>query len=98
MIVVRNVFRCKPGMAKELAKKFTATVPLMKKNTGVGAMRVLTDLSSTFWTVVVETEAESLEAWDKQFSAYSSEPEVRKAMDGYMDLVEGGHREIFRIE
>jgi hypothetical protein len=30
-------------------------------------------------------------------ASYGSRPEVREAMAGYLDLVEGGHREIFRI-
>jgi hypothetical protein len=97
MIVVRNVFRCKPGKAKELVKKFKETIPVMRKQGG-GNSRVMTDVSSTFWTVVFENEVESLEAWEKMFEKFGAQPEMRKAMEGYMDLVEGGHREIFRVE
>ena len=28
---------------------------------------------------------------------YGSRPEVQQAMAGYLDLVEGGYREIFRL-
>ena len=97
MIVVRNVFRCKPGKAKELVKKFKETIPTMKK-AGGGEFRVLTDVSATFWTVVFENDVASLEAWEKMFEKMGTQPEMRKAMEGYMDLVDGGHREIFRIE
>jgi hypothetical protein len=94
MVVIRNVFRCKPGQAKKLVKMFkeTAASGQMGKN------RVMTDVASGFWTVVFETEAESLGAWEKQFEAMSAGSDARKGMEGYMDLVEGGYREIFRVE
>jgi hypothetical protein len=94
MIVIRNVFQCKPGQAKNLVKMMKETAasnPQMKN------ARILTDACAGFWTVVLETEAESLTAFEKQF-AESSTPEARKAMDGYMELVTGGYREIFKVE
>jgi len=99
MIVVRNVFRCKPGQAKNLVKMFKE----VSAQPGMEGMktRVMTDLAASFWTVVFETEAESLEAWEKQMQAMAAGGEratTRDPMKGYMDLVEGGHREIFRIE
>ena len=97
MLIIRNVFVCKPGKAKELVKTFKSAMPHMKES-GVAASRVMTDVSSTFWTVVLETEAESLEAWERQFQNYGSRPEIQEAMKGYMDLVERGHREIYRLE
>ena len=93
MIVIRNVFHCKPGQAKNLVK-------LMKQTFGQGGLpsaRVMTDLTGSNWTVVLEVEAESLEQWEKQFSATAT-TEARRPMEGYMDLVTGGHREIYKIE
>ncbi|MEO8215804.1 MAG: hypothetical protein ABI718_01860 [Acidobacteriota bacterium] len=97
MIVIRNVFRCKPGQAKKLVEMFKATITT--SGGAMGPTRILTDLSAPFWTVVFENEAESLAAWETQFNTVgSAESEARKHMAGYMDLVEGGHREIFKIE
>ena len=94
MLIIRNVFHCKPGQAKKLVK-------MLKETLAAGPdspkRRVMTDVSAGFWTVVLETEAESLDAWDKQMTADAS-PSVRAPMEGYMDLVTGGYREIFRIE
>jgi hypothetical protein len=98
MFLIRNVFRCKPGQAKKLAQMFKATIPTMEAAGAMKGARVMTDTVSTFWTVVMEAEAESLEAWERSFEMMASKPEMRKAMEGYMDLVEGGHREIFHIE
>jgi len=93
MVVIRNVFQCKPGQAKNLVglmKETFANNPSMPK------ARIMTDISAGFWTVVLETEMESLEAWEKDMAGTSAE--VRRAMGGYMDLVTGGYREIFRVE
>ena len=97
MIVIRNVFKCKPGQAKELVKTMKAAMPLMRE-AGVRNSRLMSDISATFWTVVLETEVESLEEWEKQFQIYSSRPEIQNAMKGYMDFVEGGHREVWKVE
>jgi hypothetical protein len=98
MVVIRNVFRCKPGQAKALVAKLKGSFEVMEREGTVKAGRVMTDVATTFWTVVFETEVESLGAWESAFSTYGSNPEIQKAMDGYMDLVEGGHREIWRVE
>jgi hypothetical protein len=38
-----------------------------------------------------------LEKFNGHMRNFSARPEVRKALEGYMDLVERGHREIYRI-
>ena len=93
MIVIRNVFHCKPGQAKNLVNMMKET---FSKNPNMAKARIMTDVAAGFWTVVLETEAESLDAWEKEMAGTSAD--VRRAMAGYMDLVTGGHREIYRIE
>ena len=95
MLVIRNVFQCKPGQAKALVKMFKETVARAQMPSKT---RVLTDVASSFWTVVFETEAESLGAWEQEFERMSARADLRKPMEGYMDLVQSGKREIFRIE
>ncbi len=98
MFLVRNVFHAKPGKAKELVAIFKKAAPLLE-STGVPKVtRVLTDTVATFWTVVIESEVEDLNAYMDLAGAISKKPEIGEAMKGYMDLVSGGHREIFRIE
>ena len=94
MLVIRNVFQCKPGQAKALVKMFKETVARAQ----MSKARVLTDVASSFWTVVFETEAESLGAWEQEFERMSARADLRKPMEGYMELVESGKREIFRVE
>ena len=97
MFVVRNVFKCKPGKAKNLIEKLKKANALMK---GAGAVideRVLVDEVATFWTVVIETEVEDMAKFAESMQEYGSRTDVQEAMAGYMDMVDGGYREIFRI-
>jgi hypothetical protein len=96
MYVVRNVFKAKPGKAKELVAKFKQAERFMQGE-GVVKSRILTDTVSGFWTVVTEMEIPNLATLDR-WSGSSTTPEIRDAMKDYMTLVEGGHREIFKIE
>lgn len=95
MLLVRNVFRCKPGQAKALVARFKAALASMDRPE---RHRVMTDVAAGFWTVVVETEVEDLATWETLTRAFGESPAVQKAMDNYMDLVDGGYREILRIE
>lgn len=97
MFVVRNVFTCKPGKAKELVAKFKTAGPHLEA-LGIHNPRVLSDASAGFWTVVVESEVESLDAYFHVVEQRIANPEIAQAMSGYMDLVEGGRREIFKVE
>jgi len=97
MYVVRDIFRCKPGKAKELVEKFKKSIGSMEQLDGFVNVRLMVDFVADYWTVVLESDIASLEQFEKHMSEWSSRAEVREAMAGYMDLVEGGRREIFRI-
>jgi hypothetical protein len=92
MFVIRNVFKCKPGQAKNLIEKLQASISLMSEV----KHRVLVDEVATFWTVVLEVETEDLAAHEKQLKDYGSRTDVQEAMSGYMDFVDSGYREIFK--
>jgi len=97
MLVIQERFRCKPGKAKELAEKFKKSNELMEKATGRTMGRVLVDVVSDYWTVVLEHEAEDLAALEAEMNERVEIEGMEEVMAGYMDLVEGGGREIFRI-
>ena len=61
-------------------------------------VRVLTDASAGFWTVVLESEVEDLNAYMDMARVVSKNPQIGQAMKGYSDLTTGGHREIYRVE
>lgn len=95
MFVIRNVFTCKPGQAKAVSEKFKAAHEHMVDL--VGDSRVMVDEVGHFWTVVVEVTVDDLGAFTTALQERGSREEVQKAMAGYMDQVESGHREIFRV-
>jgi hypothetical protein len=97
MYLIREVFQTKPGKAKELVKKFKQAAPYMEKS-GMKGIKIMTDIATTYWTVVFESEVESLADFAKEVRGGTSQPELEKIMEGYIDLVEGGRREIFLIE
>ena len=97
MYVVRDVFRCKPGHSRSVAEKFRKSMPLMKKMKGFRGGRILIDYVTSYWTVILEAEVESLGEFESQMNEYASSQEMKEAMKGYMDEVEGGHREIYKI-
>jgi len=97
MYVVRNVFQTHPGRAKELVAKFKAAAPHMKA-AGIHNTRILTDVAAGFWTVVIESETADLGQYVQTVESMGQGAEVRAALAGYMDLVQEGRREIYRIE
>jgi hypothetical protein len=97
MYLIRDVFRCKPGKAGALARMFLETVPSMETDDGFRNVRVMTDAVATYWTVVLQAEVEDLAKFEGHMRSFGARPEVKAALAGYMDLVDGGHREIYKI-
>ena len=97
MLLIRDVFRCKPGKAGEVARRLQQTIPSTEAEDGFRNSRVLVDYVGDYWTVVLEGEVDDLSQFEHHMAGYASRPAVQEAMRGYTDLVESGHREIFRI-
>jgi hypothetical protein len=97
MHVIRNVFKCKPGQAKHVIEKFKKATDIMKEAGAAYDERILVDEVATFWTVVIETEVEDMASFASMMQEYGSRADVQEAMAGYMDMVDRGYREIFRI-
>ena len=96
MYVIRNVFRCKAGKSKALIEKFKAAHELMKKDLQLDD-RILVDEVAGFWTVVVEVNVENIADFENAMKERGSREDVQQAMAGYMDLVDSGYREVFRV-
>lgn len=97
MFLVRDVFRCKPGQAKNLIEKFKQSMALLENTEGFNGYRILVDYVATYWTVVLESEIEDLGQFDQHMREWGDRKDVQEVMRGYMDSVESGYREIFRI-
>lgn len=94
---VRDIFRCKPGKAKELVARFKKVIAVVEREDQFRNSQLLVDMVADYWTVVFEAEFDSLSQFEHHMAEYGNRAEVREAMDGYMELVDSGHREIWRI-
>ena len=102
MLLVREVFHCKPGKVRALVEKFQAMSRLSEK-AGGPKTRVMTDFcAGRYWTLVAEMEVASMAEFEKLRQGTGQDAaamkEMEKAMAGYHDLVESGHREVYKIE
>lgn len=102
MLLIREVFFCKPGKVRPMVEKFLAMSKLNEK-AGMGKMRVMTDFSAErYWTVVSEYEVASMAAFEQMMAGEGMTEELgkefEKVMEGYHDLVSHGRREIYKIE
>jgi hypothetical protein len=98
MYVVRDILHCKPGKVRALVEKFKM-VSAVAKRLGIAPPRILTDAGGMpFWTLVLEFEAETIDAFAAMEGKVMSDPEIGGIMAGYHDLVEGGRREFYRVE
>ena len=93
MIVVRNCFVAKPGLASTLAAQLKdAAASFMEGN-----YRVLTDVTGDFNRVVLEYEVASTAEFEQRMRDYATNESFRAKMKGYTDLYQTGSREILQI-
>ena len=98
MYLFREVFHCRPGKVRPLIEKFKAMNALTEKKGGP-KMRLMTDVSGErYWTLVAEMEAESIDQFMKMEPDAEDAKEFEAIMKDYHDLVDHGHREIYKIE
>ena len=102
MLLVREIFHCKPGKVRPMVEKFIAMSKLNEK-AGFGKTRVMTDFcAERYWTVVAEFEVASMAVLEDMMSGKGISEELNKeyekVMEGYHDLMVGGRREIFKLE
>lgn len=95
MIIVHDVFVCKPGNASKLAKLFKEVM------TGNEFVNVMTDMTGQFNRVIIVTKYESLSAYEKNWEKYKENTEEMKKMQekmaGYTEMYQSGSREIYQV-
>lgn len=95
MILVRNVFQTKYGKGDQLVALFKESLDSWGEERN---LRILTDVSGPFFTVVTEEQAESLSDWEASRAETFSKPEFEDWFARMESLVVSGYREIFNIE
>jgi heme-degrading monooxygenase HmoA len=96
MIIVHDIFVCKPGNASKLAKKFKQA---MEGNDEL--VNIMTDLTGSYNRVIMVTKYENLGAFEQSFEKYKQNSDAVKkmtdAMAGYQDMYLTGSREIYQV-
>ncbi len=96
MIIVREVFHAKPGMASKMVKYFQE----MMGDGGQGPRnsRIMTDMTGSFNKVIIETEYESMAAFEKEMQDYMKQQgQAPRAPSQHVEMYTKGKREIFRL-
>jgi heme-degrading monooxygenase HmoA len=95
MIIVHDIFICKPGNASKVAKMFKEA---MSGNNEL--VNIMTDMTGQYNKVVMVSRYESLAAYEQSFEKYKQQSEEMKkmneAMAGYHDMYLTGSREIYQ--
>ena|SRR5215203_4154732 len=96
MIIVHDIFICKPGNASKLAKLFKE---VMGKNSET--INIMTDMTGQYNKVVTVTQYDSLTAYQQSWDKYKEDSEemrkMNEAMKGYHEMYLTGSREIYQV-
>ena len=96
MIIVHDIFICKPGQASKFAKLFKE---VMADNDEL--VNIMTDMTGQFNKVVMVTKYENLSAYEQSFQKYIQGGEemkkMKEKMQGYHEMYLTGSREIYQV-
>ena len=95
MILVRSVFRAKYGKGNDLVKVFREARKALDLRV---ADHIHADASGPSFTVVTETEMESLAEWERLTAEHLDKPGFGKGFARTAPLVESGYRQFYNIE
>lgn len=96
MILVRQVFQVKYGYMDQVLAMMKSMPAEMQE--GMKDTMVLTDISGPNFTLVIETKAESIDAYWTALQAMFKQDEPSGGEDPMAPLIIAGHREFYTIE
>jgi heme-degrading monooxygenase HmoA len=96
MIIVHDIFICKPGNASKVAKLFKEVMADSNE-----VVNIMTDLTGDFNKVVVVSKYDSLAAFEESFQKYRQDSDemkkMREKMKDYYEMYQTGSREIYQV-
>ena len=96
MIVVRDELKIAPEGMKT-AKDAVAQMLKVEVARDMGRVRVLTDLVGEYYTLVIETETESLSTYEVWMQRMMPSDAWQKAYAALRPLVRGGKRSVYTL-
>jgi len=95
MVIVHDIFVCKPGNASKVAKMFKEAM-----TPDPNLVNVMTDMTGQYNRVIMVWQYESLAAYEQSWEAMKNPTkqmqEAMKKMEGYQEMYITGSREIYR--
>jgi hypothetical protein len=98
VIVERNTFRLKFGKAKESIALWKEIMEDAKKHENPPQMRMMTDLSGTSYTLVVEMMLKSFMDINPKNYVWVTNPVTQDLYHRFIPLCDSATREYFKIE
>ena len=96
MIIVHDIFVCKPGNASKMAKLFKEIMTDNKE-----FVNVMTDMTGQFNKVIMVSKYESLRDYEESFQRMMEDTEKMKVMQekmkDYTNMYLTGSREIYKV-
>jgi len=96
MIIVHDIFVCKPGNASKVAKLFKEVMADNKE-----LVNIMTDLTGGYNRVIMVSQYDSLTAYEQSFQKYMQDTDemkkMKEKMKGYHELYLTGSREIYQV-
>lgn len=96
MIIVHDIFICKPGNASKLAKLFKDVMSNLPE-----MVNIMTDMTGQYNRVIMVSKYENLSAYEESFKKYMEHSEemkkMQEAMKGYTEMYLTGSREIYQV-
>ena len=96
MIIVHDIFICKPGNASKLAKMFKEAMSDSEE-----LLHVMSDMTGQYNRVIMVSKFENLTAYEQSWEKFKQDTEAMKKMNetmkGYLDMYLTGSREIYQV-
>ena len=96
MIIVHDIFICKPGNASKIAKLFKEWADVTPNKN----VQVMTDMTGQYHRVVIASSFENLTVYEEAMKTMGQTPEEKKVMEKFSDMNDlyvSGSREIFKV-
>lgn len=96
MIVVHDIFVCKPGNASKIAKLFKEWADVTSEKN----VSVMTDMTGQFHRVIIASSFENLSVYEEAMKTMGQSDAEKKVMEKFKDMNEmyvSGSREIFKV-
>ncbi len=99
MIIVHDIFVCKPGNASKLAKMFKEWADIRPKKSNT---QVMTDMTGQFHRVIMSANYDSLTSYEEETKNMmeNQSAEEKALMEKFKDMNEmyvSGSREIYKV-